>query len=235
VHPVERLTERPQIEWKKRSSFLALPEWSRHASFGKYWLPIQWRDYSVFNSQTTACSMHSRRAAEFFVNRSRTLKPLNLKAARKLRIDQIPVILCDEWSPAQVKAFRPIVNRSVSWASWDDELLALELQELSEADFDLSLAGFDPGKIDELLIDPEDDEPANAAPPLSLPPMMNFGEAESQTVEFSPALPYQGAFFLRTYHSVLSRGRAASAGAASLTNPPVVARGTTECMGHLRT
>jgi ParB-like chromosome segregation protein Spo0J len=31
---------------------------------------------------------------------------LRLKAARKLRIDQIPVILCDEWTPAQVKAFR---------------------------------------------------------------------------------------------------------------------------------
>jgi ParB-like chromosome segregation protein Spo0J len=47
---------------------------------------------------------------------------LRIKAARKLRIDQIPVILCDEWTPAQVKAFRLMVNRSVTWASWDDEL-----------------------------------------------------------------------------------------------------------------
>jgi len=91
---------------------------------------------------------------------------LRIKAARKLRIDQIPVILCDEWSPAQVRAFRLMVNRSVTWASWDDELLALELQELNEADFDLSLTGFDPGEIDALLIAPEDDERANAAPPL---------------------------------------------------------------------
>jgi ParB-like chromosome segregation protein Spo0J len=30
---------------------------------------------------------------------------LRLKAARKLGIPQIPVILCDEWTPAQVKAF----------------------------------------------------------------------------------------------------------------------------------
>ena len=29
--------------------------------------------------------------------------------------------------------------------------------------------------------------------------MMNFGEGESWTVEFSPAFPYQGAFFFRTY------------------------------------
>jgi DNA modification methylase len=91
---------------------------------------------------------------------------LRIKAARKLRMTEVPVILCDEWTPAQVKAFRLMVNRSVTWASWDDELLALELQELNEADFDLSLTGFDPGEIDNLLVAPEDDEKANAAPPL---------------------------------------------------------------------
>jgi ParB-like chromosome segregation protein Spo0J len=81
---------------------------------------------------------------------------LRLKAARKLGswpggdTTCIPVILCDEWSEAQVKAFRLMVNRSVAWADWDEELLALELQELSEADFDLSLTAFDPGEIDGL-------------------------------------------------------------------------------------
>src|SRR5664279_5202048 len=35
---------------------------------------------------------------------------LRLKAARKLEITEVPVILCDEWTPAQVKAFRLIVN-----------------------------------------------------------------------------------------------------------------------------
>ena len=45
---------------------------------------------------------------------------LRLKAAQKLGIAEIPVILCDEWTPAQVKAFRLMVNRSVSWAEWDD-------------------------------------------------------------------------------------------------------------------
>src|SRR6266852_6924656 len=70
---------------------------------------------------------------------------LRLKAARKLGswpggdTTGIPVILCDGWTDAQVKAFRLMVNRSVTWADWDDELLALELQELNEADFDLSL------------------------------------------------------------------------------------------------
>src|ERR1700690_4103869 len=97
---------------------------------------------------------------------------LRLKAARKLGswpggdTTGIPVILCDEWTPAQVKAFRLMVNRSVTWADWDEELLALELQELNEADFELSLTGFDPKELDDLLLGPEDDEKANAVPPL---------------------------------------------------------------------
>jgi hypothetical protein len=84
---------------------------------------------------------------------------LRIKAARKLGIDKIPVILCDEWTPAQVKAFRLLVNRSVTWAAWDEELLALELQEIQDADFDVSLTGFDPGEIDDLLALDDEEKP----------------------------------------------------------------------------
>jgi DNA modification methylase len=100
---------------------------------------------------------------------------LRLKAARKLGIAEVPVILCDEWTPAQVKAFRLMVNRSVTWADWDETLLALELHELKESDFDLSLSGFDPGEIDGLLA-LEDDERANAAPPLPERPVSRPGD-----------------------------------------------------------
>src|SRR5207249_11708964 len=55
---------------------------------------------------------------------------LRLKAACKLEIAEVPVILCDEWTPAQVKAFRLMVNLSVAWADWDEELLSLELLDL---------------------------------------------------------------------------------------------------------
>ena len=90
---------------------------------------------------------------------------LRLKAAHKLGIAEVPVILCDEWTPAQVKAFRLMVNRSVTWAAWDEELLALEMQEIQHLDFDLALTGFDPRELDELLNLPEE-EAANEAPPL---------------------------------------------------------------------
>jgi hypothetical protein len=43
---------------------------------------------------------------------------LRLKAARKLGITEIPVILCDEWSPAQVKAFRLMVTRTWAACAW---------------------------------------------------------------------------------------------------------------------
>src|ERR1700694_5488233 len=82
---------------------------------------------------------------------------LRLKAARKLGswpggdTTGIPVILCDEWTEAQVKAFRLLVNRSVTWADWDAELLSLELLDLKKLDFDLSLTGFDMNELNTYL------------------------------------------------------------------------------------
>src|SRR3977135_4421347 len=64
---------------------------------------------------------------------------LRLKAARKLEIREVPVILCDEWSPAQVKAFRLLVNRSVAWADWDEDLLALVADALGEIEVRLAM------------------------------------------------------------------------------------------------
>src|ERR1700730_18164822 len=76
---------------------------------------------------------------------------LRLKAARKLGITEIPIILCDEWTPAQVKAFRLMVNRSVTWADWDEELLSQELVALKDLDFDLDLTGFEDDELARLL------------------------------------------------------------------------------------
>jgi DNA modification methylase len=100
---------------------------------------------------------------------------LRLKAARKLNITEVPVILCDEWTPAQVKAFRIMVNRSVTWADWDEELLSLELQELNAADFDLDLTGFNPKEIDDLLALP-DEEKLNETPAVPEHPVSRSGD-----------------------------------------------------------
>ena len=41
---------------------------------------------------------------------------LRLKGAIKEGMAEVPVIVCDGWTEAQVKAFRLMVNRSVTWA-----------------------------------------------------------------------------------------------------------------------
>ena len=102
---------------------------------------------------------------------------LRLKSARKLGLTEIPVILCDEWTPAQVKAFRLMVNRSVTWADWDDELLSLELLDLKDLDFDLGLTGFDDEELARLLaaqdaaegLTDEDAVPELPETPISVP------------------------------------------------------------------
>src|SRR2546430_17347419 len=59
---------------------------------------------------------------------------LRLKAAERLGIAEVPIILCDDWTDAQVKAFRLLVNRSVNWAVGDSELLPLDVLDLTELD-----------------------------------------------------------------------------------------------------
>ena len=76
---------------------------------------------------------------------------LRLKAARRLGLEQVPVVLADELSDAQIRAFRLLANQSANWAEWDEALLAAELQNLLADDFDLSLTGFSDAELDELL------------------------------------------------------------------------------------
>jgi len=97
---------------------------------------------------------------------------LRLKGAIAEKMKEVPAVPCDGWTDAQVKAFRLMVNRSVGWAEWDLDALALELGELKALDFDLSLTGFDPREIDAFTLTPnaaEDDVPPLPEVPASRP------------------------------------------------------------------
>lgn len=73
-----------------------------------------------------------------------------LEAARRLGLEEVPVIVKDDLTPAQQKGFRIADNR-VAESEWLDNVLAQELKELEEMNFDLSLTGFDTEELDELL------------------------------------------------------------------------------------
>ena len=83
-----------------------------------------------------------------------------LLAARKLGLAEVPVIELAHLTPAQKRAYVIADNRLALDAGWDDEMLALELAELSEAGFDLALTGFDDAEIERLLETIEGTEPA---------------------------------------------------------------------------
>lgn len=74
-----------------------------------------------------------------------------IMAATKLKIDEVPCIVLSHLTEAQKKAYVIADNKLALNAGWDDELLALELEELKELDFDLALTGFSEGELSGLL------------------------------------------------------------------------------------
>lgn len=76
-----------------------------------------------------------------------------LAAARKLDLDQVPVIELAHLTPAQKRALVIADNRLALDAGWDEELLALELHELVDVGFEVSLTGLDANELQSLLAD----------------------------------------------------------------------------------
>ena len=84
-----------------------------------------------------------------------------LKAAQKLGLETVPVIIADDLTPEQVKAFRLADNKVGEIATWNDEMLAIELGELSEIDFDMTEFGFEIEEEKEVI----EDEGFDTTPP----------------------------------------------------------------------
>lgn len=105
---------------------------------------------------------------------------LRLKAALRLGLETVPVILADDLTPAQIKAFRILANRSATWADWDEDLLRLELEELKLDDFDLALTGFDADELLEIMAGEETTTEGNtdedAAPEVPVNPVSKPGD-----------------------------------------------------------
>ena len=74
-------------------------------------------------------------------------------AAQELGLKTVPVHVATELTPIQIKAYRLADNRTAQNATWDEELLKLELLELQESEFDLELTAFTKNNIDQILAD----------------------------------------------------------------------------------
>lgn len=97
-------------------------------------------------------------------------------AAKKLGLVTVPCVRLDHLSEAQKRAYILADNRLAEQAGWDQDILAIELQHLTEidVDFDVTLTGFEMGEVDVILGASDQpaakDDPADHMPAVALGP-----------------------------------------------------------------
>lgn len=74
-----------------------------------------------------------------------------LQAAQLLGLNEVPTITLEGLTEAQKKAYVIADNKLALNANWNEELLKLEIDMLSDTGFDISLLGFDKDEIMEIL------------------------------------------------------------------------------------
>jgi site-specific DNA-methyltransferase (adenine-specific) len=72
-------------------------------------------------------------------------------AARRLSLKAVPCIRLTHLTEAQKRAYVIADNKLALNAGWDDEMLALEIKDLQEEDFDISLLGFEDAELEKIM------------------------------------------------------------------------------------
>lgn len=87
-----------------------------------------------------------------------------VQAARLLDHDTVPCLRIEHMTPAEKRAYVIADNKLALNAGWDEDILAIELQELMASDlsFDIGITGFSIAEIDSLI---ESQEPVEAGDP----------------------------------------------------------------------
>lgn len=104
------------------------------------------------------------------------------KAALALEMTHVPVVVASDLTPEQCAAYRLADNRVGELATWDENLLAVELDGLT--DLDMSAFGFDDAVTEDMFGDdftlPDTDAPQFKTVSLQMTAEM-FGEFERIT------------------------------------------------------
>lgn len=91
-----------------------------------------------------------------------------LLAAQRLGLKEVPVIRLPDLTETQRKALVIADNKIALNAGWDEKMLALEMKELEESDFNLDILGFSEDELKELE---------------------NFGEPQTETKSEDDEIP----------------------------------------------
>jgi DNA modification methylase len=93
-----------------------------------------------------------------------------VEAAKLLNFDRVPTLRLSHLSGAERRAYILADNKLAQNAGWDREILALELQDLCDLDFDVDLTGFAVAEIDMILDEAKEGSPeASSGPEDELP------------------------------------------------------------------
>jgi DNA modification methylase len=101
-----------------------------------------------------------------------------LEAAKLLGLSEVPVIQVKHLSEAEKRAYRLADNRFSEKATWDSELLSIEVRELVDLEFDIELTGFDTADVD-IILSREDigtDDDLDIPAVSSGPPVTQVGD-----------------------------------------------------------
>lgn len=103
-----------------------------------------------------------------------------VEAARKAGMVEVPVLVADQWSKAQVRAYRLADNRLAEISDWSEDLLAIELAAIIEFDeTPIEILGWETAEIDLILDSGSNEdvaEPADDCPELPAIPVSQLGD-----------------------------------------------------------
>ncbi len=91
-----------------------------------------------------------------------------VEAAKRLGMTEVPTLRIDHLTDDEKRAYVLADNQLATRAGWDNDILAIELQHLTEivVDFDVTVTGFEPPIIDLIIEGAKQTSPEDAIEPI---------------------------------------------------------------------